>query len=153
MSATIGDPENPVRKLAETLPVANQWEIVELLGQSMARHQFLLCHPEKDKRDYILEFSGDEWLDYIPSWRHPAAVQPTFEGARATRRLVIRRLSYSFPLETLEAALLEKVDGSRTIRDILRTTHLAQNNEDLLLAARRFFGCMADWDHLQFEIP
>jgi hypothetical protein len=66
---------------------------------------------------------------------------------------VIRRLSYSFPLETLEAALLEKVNGSRTIRDILRTTHVAQNNEDLLLAARRFFGCMADWDHLQFEIP
>ena len=153
LSATIVDPQNPVRKLAETLPVANQWEIVELMGQSMARHNFLLCHPEKQKRDYILEFSGDEWLDYIPSRRHPLAVQPTLDGARASRRLVIHRLSHSVALEAIEAELFEQVDGNRTIRDILRTTHVAQNNEDLLPAARRFFGCMADWDHLQFEIP
>ncbi len=153
LSATIGDPQNPVRKRAETLPIANQWEIVELMGQSLARHNLLLCHPEKVKRDYILEFSGEEWLDYIPSRRHPLAVQPTLDGARASRRLVIRRLSHSVPLETIDSALLEQVDGNRTIRDILRTTHVAQNNEDLLLAARRFFGCMADWDHLQFEIP
>ena len=153
LSATIGDPQNPVRKLAETLPVANQWEIVELIGQSMARHNFLLCHPEKDKRDYIIDFSGDEWLDYIPSRRHPLAVQPTFDRARASRRLVIHRLSHSVALETIEAELFEQVDGKRTIRDILRTTHVAQNNEDLLQAARRFFGSMADWDHLQFEIP
>ena len=153
LSATIGDPHNPVRKLAETLPLASQWEIVELMGQSVSRHNFLLCHPQKDKRDYILEFSGDEWLDYIPSRRHPLAVQPTFDGPRASGRLVIRRLSHSFPLEAFESALLEQVDGDRTIRDILRTTHTAQNNKDSLSAARRFFSCMADWDHLQFEIP
>ncbi len=153
LSATIGDPQNPVRKLAETLPVANQWEIVELMGQSVARHNFLLCHPEKDKRDYILEFSGDRWLDYTPSRRHPLAVQSTFDGARASRRLVIHRLSHSVPLETIEAELFEQVNGNRTIREILQTTQVAQNKEDLLLAARRFFGCMADWDHLQFEIP
>jgi len=153
LSATIGDPENPVRKLAETLPAANQWEIVELLGQSVARHNFLLCHPEKDQRDYRLEFSGDEWLDYIPSRRHPLVAQPTFDGAKAPRRLMIRRLSHSLVLESLEAALLEQVDGKRTIRDILRTTHIVQDHEDLLPAARRFFGSMADWDHLQFEIP
>ena len=153
LSATIGDPQNPVRKLAETLPVANQWEIVELIGQSMARHNFLLCRPEKDKRDYIIDFSGDEWLDYVPSRRHPLALQPTFDGARASRRLVMHRLSHSVALEAIEAELFQQVDGNRTIRDILRTTHVAQNNEDLLPSARRFFGSMADWDHLQFEIP
>ena len=153
LSATIVDPQNPVRKRAETLPVANQWEIVELMGQSVARHNFLLCHPEKDKRDYALDFSGDEWLEYIPTWRHPLAVQRTFDGAKASRRLVLRRLSHSVALETIEAELFEQVDGARTIRDILRTTHVAQDNEDLLPAARSFFGRMAEWDHLQFKIP
>ena len=153
LSATIADPQNSVRKLAETLPVANQWEIVELVGQSLARHNFLLCHPEKDKRDYILEFSRDEWLDYIPSRRHPLAVLPASGAARAARPLVIHRLSHSVALETFEAALFEQVDGARTIRDILRTMNSAKNNEDLLSVARRFFGCMSDWDHLQFEIP
>jgi SAM-dependent methyltransferase len=153
LSATIGDPHNSVRKLAETLPVANQWEIVELMGQSVARHNFLLCHPEKDKRDYILDFSGDEWIDYIPSRRHPLAALPTSDGTRASRPLVIHRLSHSVALDTFEAAMFEQVDGSRTIRDILRTVYIAKDSEDLLSVARRFFGCMADWDHLQFEIP
>jgi SAM-dependent methyltransferase len=153
LSAAIVDPQNPVRKLAETLPVATQWEIVELIGQSVARHNVLLCHPEKDKRAYILDFSGDEWLGYIPSRRHPLAVQATFDGAGASRRLVMRRLSHSFPLETFEAGLLEQVDGARTIRDILRAANMEQNNKDSLSGTRRFFSCMADWDHLQFEIP
>jgi hypothetical protein len=120
------------------------------MGQSLARHNFLLCHPEKDKRDYILSFSGDEWLDYIPSRRHPLKALATSDRVRP---LVIRRLSHSVALETSEAALFEQVDGNRTIRDILRTMGIAKSNEDLLSVARRFFTCMADWDHLQFEIP
>jgi SAM-dependent methyltransferase len=151
LSATIADPH--IRKLAETLPAANQWEIVELIGQSLARHNFLLCHPEKDKRDYILSFSGDEWLDYIPSRRHPLKVVATTDRARASRPLVIHRLSHSVALDTFEAALFEQVDGNRTIGDILRTMYSAKNDEDWLSVARRFFSCMADWDHLQFEIP
>jgi SAM-dependent methyltransferase len=151
LSATIADPH--IRKLAETLPAASQWEIVELIGQSLARHNFLLCHPEKDKRDYILSFSGDEWLDYIPSRRHPLKVVATTDRARASRPLVIHRLSHSVALDTFEAALFEQVDGNRTIGDILRTMYSAKNDEDWLSVARRFFSCMADWDHLQFEIP
>src|SRR5271170_4583055 len=56
-------------------------------------------------------------------------------------------------LDTFEAALFEQVDGNRAIRDILRTMDNGKNNEDSMSAARRFFGCTADWDHLQFEIP
>jgi SAM-dependent methyltransferase len=153
LSSIIVDPQNPVRKLAETLPVANQWEIVELIGQSLARHNFLLCHPEKDRRDYILDFSGDEWLDYIPSRRHPLAVAPTSGRDRALRPIVIQRLSHSVALDAFEAALFGQVDGSQAIRDILRTMDTGKKSEDSMAAARRFFGCMADWDHLQFEIP
>jgi hypothetical protein len=123
------------------------------MGQSLAKHNFLLFHPEKDKRDYILEFSGDEWLDYIPSRRHPLAVLPTSDRDRASRPIVIDRLSHSVALDTFEAALFEQVDSNRAIRDILRTMDTGKNNEDSMSAARRFFGCMADWDHLQFEIP
>ncbi len=152
LSATIADPTHPVRKLAETLPVARQWEIVELMGQSVARHNFLLCHPGKDKRDYALDFSGDEWLEYIPSRRHPLAVQPILDGAKGSRRLAIRRLSHSVTLEAIEAELFAQIDGARTIRGMLGTTHVAQSKEDLLPAARSFFARMAEWDHLQFEI-
>jgi hypothetical protein len=67
--------------------------------------------------------------------------------------MVIQRLSHSVALDTFEAALFGQVDGNRAIRDILRTTDTGKNNEDQMSAARRFFGCMADWDHLQFEIP
>ena len=159
LSATIRDPRHSVRKIAETLPAVNQWQIVELLGQSLSRHCFLLCHAEKDERDYVLNFAGDAWLDYIPSLRHPIEILSTSDGTWASsvdpaiEPLVVRRLWHSIALETFEAALLEQVDGTRTIKDIFRTMYIEKNNEDLLSAARWFFGSMADWDHLQFAVP
>jgi SAM-dependent methyltransferase len=159
LSACIRDPQNPVRTSAETLPVVDQWRIVELMAQSLATHRFLLCHPQKDERDYTLDFVGEGWLDYIPSLRHPIKVLATNEGFAkagidpAVEPLVILRKWHSIALDTFEAALLNQVDGNRPIREILRTMFAGKNNEDLLSAARTFFGCMADWDHLQFEVP
>jgi hypothetical protein len=102
---------------------------------------------------------GEGWLDYIPSLRHPIKVLATNEGFAkagidpAVEPLVILRKWHSIALDTFEAALLNQVDGNRPIREILRTMFAGKNNEDLLSAARTFFGCMADWDHLQFEVP
>jgi hypothetical protein len=35
---------------------------------------FFLCHPKKKEADYVLDFSGNAWPDYIPALRHPAEV-------------------------------------------------------------------------------
>jgi SAM-dependent methyltransferase len=82
ISASIMDPQNPLRQRVETLPPAEQWRLVELIAQSLGTHRFLLCHPGKAETDYMLDFATDAWLDYVPSLRYPARVSnpPEPEG-------------------------------------------------------------------------
>ena len=82
VSACVSDPEDPIRKRAETLPPVDQWRLVELMGQSLGTHRFLLCHPGKDEDDYALDFTGTAWLDYVPTRRHPLLVAETKHGIK-----------------------------------------------------------------------
>ena len=159
VSSWIKNPDDPVRKVAETLPPVDQWRLMELITQLRGTHLFLLCHPDKEERNYTLDFTGDGWLDYIPSLRHGIKVSTTIDGTdaaqvdAASEPLVIRRSWQTLALNTFEAALFEQADGERPIRDMLRTILGAENDKESLSAARQFFRCMADWDHLQYQIP
>jgi SAM-dependent methyltransferase len=159
ISAWFKSPEDPIRKVAETLPLVDQWRLIELMAQTQGNHRFLLCHSSKDERDYALDFSGDLWLDYIPSQRYPTNVSATTDGTgeaevdAANEPLVIRRGWQSLALSTFEAALFEQANGERPIRDMLKTMPGAADDKESLSAARQFFRCMANWDHLQFQIP
>jgi SAM-dependent methyltransferase len=159
VSCWIKNPDDPLRKVAETLPPVDQWRLMELIVQLGGTHQFLLCHPRKVESNYRLDFTGDGWLDYIPSLRHPIKVSATTDGTEAaqvdaaTEPLVIRRSWHTLALNTFEAALFEQVDGERPIRDMLKTMPGTGNDKESLSAARQFFRCMADWDHLQYQIP
>ena len=149
--ACVRDPEDPIRKRAEALLPVDQWRLVELIAQSLAAHNFLLCHPEKDEGDYALDFRGQAWLDYVPR-RHPLLVAET-KGDPTVEPVVIQRSWQTLALETFESALLEQVDGERPIRDILRAAPSVGEDEKSLSAARRFFLRMADSDHLLYQIP
>jgi SAM-dependent methyltransferase len=159
VSACVSETEDPIRKRAETLPPVDQWRLVELMGQSLGTHRFLLCHPGKDEDDYALDFTGTAWLDYVPTRRHPLLVAETKHGIKglqvdpAIEPLVIQRSWQAFALETFESALLEQVNGQRPIRDILRAAPGASEDETSLSAARQFFLQMAEWDHLTYQIP
>ena len=69
ISASIMDPENPLRRRVEALPQEDQWRVVELVAQSLATHRFLLCHPGRPESDYEPGFDGEAWLDYVPCLR------------------------------------------------------------------------------------
>ena len=74
---------------------------------------------------------------------------------------VVERYGHRVELNTLEAALLTRVDGKRPIREIVNDD--ARNESDApqrvqrrrrrRRLAREFFARMVDWDHLQYEIP
>jgi hypothetical protein len=188
ISASIMDPQNPLRQRVETLAPAEQWRLVELIAQSLATHRFLLCHPDKAEADYRLDFDTDAWLDYVPSLRYPARITNTAGPERTPGdeddstgppwRSVVRRLKalprawrgsaepapaeeagpstisrgwHSSELTAFEGSLIKQVDGTRPIRQLIRTA--AQSNGQSLPEARDFFRRMADWDHLQFQIP
>ncbi len=154
----IANPNDPLRRLVETLPVVDQWRVVELLGQSLARQFPLICHPDRPESDYTLDFSGEAWLDYVPSLRPRLEIlsgqsDEANEGPPMTPTS-IKRYSQRVELNPLEAALLMRVDGKRPIIEIIEDDALDESNAlQRVVLAREFFRRMAEWDHLLYEIP
>jgi SAM-dependent methyltransferase len=158
ISLWIANPNDPLRRLVETLPVVDQWRVIELLGQSLARQFPLVCHPDRPEADYTLDFSGDAWLDYVPSLRPGLEIlsgqsAEANEGSPMTPTS-IKRYGHRVKLTPLESAFLVRVDGKRPIIEIIEDDALDESNAlQRLQLAREFFQRMAGWDHLLYEIP
>ena len=159
ISFQIPDPQNPLRLIIEQLPLVDQWRCVELIGQALARQFFLVCHKDRPDRDFVLDFSGDEWLDYVPNLRPGLRVQQpeAFEGeplSTLPRPTATVRFGHRVVLGPLESVLLGRIDGERTILEILDDEAIdASNAMRNVQRARAFFQRMAGLDHLLFQIP
>ncbi len=158
ISLRIPNPQDPLRMFVEALPVAEHWRVVELIGQSLARHFPLLCHVNRPETDYTLDFTGDAWLDYVPSLRRPLVILSNqsfeFNERPLMTSTAVKRYGHRAELNPLEAALLQRVDGTRPIVEIIDDDALDESNAlQRVHLAREFFQRMAGWDHLQYEIP
>jgi SAM-dependent methyltransferase len=158
VSLHIPQPQDPLRRMIETLPLSEQWQVVELIGQSLAKQVFLVCHVDRPETDYTLDFTGQAWLEYVPSLRRPIAIRSgqhfeANEGPPMTTT-VVERYGHRVELTPLEAAYLRRVDGKRPIIEIIDDESLNEVNAlQRVHLAREFFQRMAGWDHLQYEIP
>jgi SAM-dependent methyltransferase len=65
--------------------------------------------------------------------------------------LTISRRWHSSKLSAFEGSLIMQVDGKRPVDQLITAT--APSSRESLPEAREFFRRMADWDHLQFQIP
>ena len=164
LSARIPMEDDLLRQRAELLDTEEQWSVLELLWQAPSTHRFLLCHADRPASDYTIDFSGDAWLDYVPSLRPPLQLvvsqvmrSTSIDDDAAEATVLIERNSHTVVLDVREAAALDLVDGATPIRQILQETSdvATQAGWDApahLEAARDFFQRMAEWDHFQFEI-
>jgi len=166
----------PAYALASKLKPENQWQIVELVAQTLACHRFLLCHQERDIREVAIVFDNPDadgaWLSYVPHWRPPIEIQnslgnwqpyvyqagdrpsgPHGPALHQSGPVTWRRYAYQFTLDGPEAALFELVDGQATIAQIIKkrspNPELEAGNRNL---AFRLFARMHDWDHLVYKI-
>jgi SAM-dependent methyltransferase len=157
ISLLIPSPRDPLRRLIETFPVSDQWRLVELMGQRLAKHCFLVCHVDRPETDYTLDFTGQAWLDYVPGLRPPISIlsaQPFESNERPPITTTsIKRSGHHEELDRHESALLMRVDGKRSIIEIIdEDGPTASNALKRIRQAREFFQRMAGWDHLQYEI-
>jgi 2-polyprenyl-3-methyl-5-hydroxy-6-metoxy-1,4-benzoquinol methylase len=145
-----------IRPEAEKLSPQQQWHLVELLGQSLGMHGFLLCHPERDPSEYRVDFSSSSaqanWLGYIPHVRPPMNVL-SVSDVRAGTPAKLRRNHFEFLLDATEAVMFEKIDGQMAVSQILETSAVdSRVGPDKRAVARRLFSRMHDLDHLMYEI-
>lgn len=148
---------SPLYARAKDLPHEKQWELIELVGQALGCHRFLVCHTEKNKKDFTLDFSElhekAPWLEYKPTFRPPVEILQTaaLENAKPAR---LKRDWQEFELSAIDATLYAACNGQSTVREILlRQPWLADDWDEKLRMGHRFFSQMAELDHLMFEIP
>lgn len=140
---------------AEKLSLEQQWHLVELIGQSLGMHGFLLCHPERNQSEYRVDFSSDSaqaaWLSYIPHLRPPLNVLSVSNvGAGTPARM--RRNNVEFSLDPKEAIMFERIDGRATISQIIERSAIDLPYQDKRALAHKLFSRMNDLDHLMYEI-
>jgi SAM-dependent methyltransferase len=165
LSARIVDADDPLRQRADLLNDAEQWELMELFWQYPSTHRFLLCHVDRPVSDYTLDFSGDAWLDYVPSLRPPLEIafrqrmtSPSMSDQPAEAIATFERFAYAVALDAFGIAAFELVDTATPIRRIVDetsdvATQVGWTSAEHVEATRSFFQRMAAWDHLQFKIP
>lgn len=137
---------HPALARIQALPKEEQWATVELIAQTRGTHRFMLCHPER--LALRPRFDGDAWPNYVPVL-HPL-LKVVQQGNIATGEPArLKREWQEFPLNRLGMALLEQVNGQRSIRDIVQ---LGKKQVPELTAehAREFFALMQDWGHVMY---
>lgn len=129
-----------------TVTRQQQFAAVEMLSQTRGTHRFLACHPER--RPLRPEFTSDGWENFIPVL-HPSLTVAAEGDISLDRPAKIKRDWHEIELNRLGIALLEGVDGNRSIRDILeqgknRVPELVREN------AQEFFSLMQEFSHLMY---
>lgn len=138
--------KHPALARIQALPIEEQWATVELIAQTRGTHRFLLCHPER--LPIRPRFESASWLHFVPVL-HPL-LKVTQQGNIAQNQpAILKREWQEFPLNRIGMALLEQINGKRSIAQILEEAR-KQVSELTLEHARDFFSLMQDWGHVMY---
>ena len=91
------------------MPREQEWSIMQRINASNACHYFLACRPDRDPASYAIDFDSGDPLRYVPLFRKGCGL----------RGNAIYRYDWERGLTPLQTALIEQVDGHRTISDIV----------------------------------
>ena len=82
---------------------------MERINTRNACHFFTACHADRPRERYVIDSASEEALDYVPSLRYRCGLN----GSQLSRP------GWTMSLDPVQAALLQQMDGRRTIREIM----------------------------------
>ena len=138
--------KHPALARIQALPIEEQWATVELIAQTRGTHRFLLCHPER--LPIRPQFDSANWFQFVPVL-HPSLKVTQPGNIAQNQSAILKRDWQEFPLNRIGMALLEQVNGKRSIAQILEEAR-NQVSELTLEHAREFFALMQDWGHVMY---
>ena len=92
-----------------TLPESQQWSVMERINFRNGCHFFTACRADRAPENYRVDFNSDKALQYIPCFR----LRCCSDGD------TLIRSDWRMPLDALQAELALRIDGNRSIRDIV----------------------------------
>jgi SAM-dependent methyltransferase len=102
-------PGNAFHAAVAALPEPQQWPVMEKINFRNGCHFFTACRADRPARSYRIDFASADALDYIPVFRYRCGL----DGA------TIFRYDWRLQLDPIQLALVQQVDGRRTIRQIV----------------------------------
>jgi len=136
-------PDSAVAAAVDSLPARDHWAAVEMLSQATGMHAFTVRHAGADVA--MVDFDSEDWRQFVP---HPA---PGL--ARKAVGLFVRG-GYELNCSELEQFVLDGVDGTRTIEEIVDVPALAEipvSERDEF--ARRYFEHLWKLGHVMIALP
>ena len=124
------EPTSETYAAINALPETKIWSVMERLQTVNACHFFIACHPDRPKESYTIDFSTDDYLDYIPQMRMNCGLsggelfQP---GGRKS-------------LNAGQLAFMQYVNGRRSIREISAFVGQSDQARGSTTADRERFG-------------
>ncbi|HVQ71823.1 MAG TPA: class I SAM-dependent methyltransferase [Bradyrhizobium sp.] len=108
------------------LPAAEQWAIVEDLALLNSRHDFFVRKPQSAR--FLTCFDTDDYLSYVPHVRAGVKLAGDVNALVLTR--AAPQGTIVTPISRSEALLLEQIDSSRSISEILSHPIFARSEPD-----------------------
>ncbi len=96
-------------RLVNELPEHKMWSVMERIETMNACHFFMACRPDRPKESYVIDFSVEGCLDYVPMMRMRCGLAGD----------EIFRPGWGARLNAAQLSLVRHVDGRRTIREIV----------------------------------
>jgi SAM-dependent methyltransferase len=103
------DSTNAFHTSVAALPERQQWSIMERINIRNACHFFTACRADRPRAAYAIDFASPASLDYVPMLRYRCELS----GSQ------ILRPDWTMTLDPVQTALLQQMDGRRTIREIV----------------------------------
>ena len=99
---------NPLYPVINALPEPALWSAVERLNTVNACHFFMACRSDRPQESYVIDFSTQDSLDYVPLMRMRCGLS----GSE------IFRPDWRVRLNSAQLPFVQHVDDHRTIREI-----------------------------------
>lgn len=135
----------------ERLSAEAQYAAVELFRGSMVHHSLVAYRNDRRQRPPLL-FDGDAWLDYVPI-RLPNTIAVQKNLPAGAEAVLINRshtcTDLYLPIDARQKDLFDRIDGSRTIRDIAVDRDSAPDDAALPVA-RSLFEQLWNYDQVVF---
>jgi SAM-dependent methyltransferase len=138
---------SPHHQKMARLPADEQFAAVELFRGSMIRHSLIAYRSDRVSR-HTVRFDGDDWLSSVPiRIADTIAVEESLPPGAAVV-LINRSHVYTdiyLPLDASEKAIFNRIDGAKSIREILADGKWPSN-------ARSLFERLWKYDQIVFDI-
>jgi hypothetical protein len=120
----------------------------------MVRHSLVVHRADRPGGNPSIRFDGEEWLDYVPI-RFPGAIN-VYKQLPPGFRAVLLNQDHTYPdlylpVNASEKALLDRVNGRRTIAEIWRSAAPGADKQLAREQVRAFFERLWRYDQVVFD--